>query len=141
MKKMLLGNAAIAHGAIDAGVGLVCGYPGTPSTEILQTVAQNNRDKKIYIEWSVNEKAALEVAAGAAFCGTRTLVTMKQVGLNVAADPIMSLAYLGIKGGRFIAVAEDPAPFPPKQSKIPVSLPNLQIFRFWTPPPLPRPMR
>ena len=75
MKKMLLGNAAIAHGAIDAGVGLVCGYPGTPSTEILQTVAQNNRDKKIYIEWSVNEKAALEVAAGAAFCGTRTLVT------------------------------------------------------------------
>lgn len=110
MKKILLGNGAIAHGAINAGVGLVCGYPGTPSTEILQTVAQNNRDKSIYIEWSANEKAALEVAAGASFCGTRVLVTMKQVGLNVASDPVMSLAYLGVKGGMVIAVADDPGP-------------------------------
>lgn len=108
-KEFLMGNEAIAKGALAAGVNVVSGYPGTPSTEVLETVARNNRGRT-YVEWSVNEKAALELAAGAAFTGARTLVTMKQVGLNVASDPLMSLAYLGIKGGMVIMVADDPGP-------------------------------
>lgn len=109
MKQFLMGNEAIALGAIHAGVNLVCGYPGTPSTEILETVAKRN-DGSIYVEWSVNEKAAMEVAAGASYAGARTLVTMKQVGLNVASDPLMSLAYVGVKGGMVIVSADDPGP-------------------------------
>ena len=107
--EFLMGNEAIARGAMDAGVQVVAGYPGTPSTEILEAVARWN-DGSIYVEWSVNEKAALEVAAGASYAGARTLVTMKQVGLNVAADPLMSLAYVGVKGGMVLAVADDPGP-------------------------------
>ncbi len=108
-KQFLMGNEAIARGAVDAGVNLACGYPGTPSTEILETLAKIN-DGSVYVEWSVNEKAALEVAAGAAYSGARTLVTMKQVGLNVASDPLMSLAYVGVKGGMVIVSADDPGP-------------------------------
>ena len=108
-KRLLMGNEAIALGAIRAGVNLVAGYPGTPSTEILETVARYN-DGSIHVEWSVNEKAALEVAAGGAYAGARTLVTMKQVGLNVASDPLMSLAYIGVKGGMVIVSADDPGP-------------------------------
>ena len=108
-KRLVMGNEAIALGAIRAGVNLVAGYPGTPSTEILETVARYN-DGSIHVEWSVNEKAALEVAAGGAYAGARTLVTMKQVGLNVASDPLMSLAYIGVKGGMVIVSADDPGP-------------------------------
>ena len=108
-KKLLMGNEAIAMGAIRAGVRVVTGYPGTPSTEVLETIAKHNGGN-IYIEWSVNEKTALEVAAGAAFAGARVMVTMKQVGLNVASDPLMSLNYLGVKGGMVIVVADDPGP-------------------------------
>lgn len=107
--KLLMGNEAIAHGAIKAGVRVVCGYPGTPSTEVLETVARNN-DGSIHVEWSVNEKTAMEVAAGAAYSGARVMVTMKQVGLNVASDPLMSLVYIGVKGGMVIVVADDPGP-------------------------------
>ena len=107
--RLLMGNEAIAMGAIYAGVNLVAGYPGTPSTEILETVAKEN-DGSVYVEWSVNEKAALEVAAGAAYAGARVLVTMKQVGLNVASDPLMSLVYVGVKGGMVIVSADDPGP-------------------------------
>lgn len=109
IKKFLMGNEAIAWGAVHAGVNVVAGYPGTPSTEVLETVAKNN-DGSVYVEWSVNEKAALEVAAGASYAGARTLVTMKQVGLNVASDPLMSLAYVGVKGGMVILSADDPGP-------------------------------
>ncbi len=109
MKKLLMGNEAIAFGALAAGVGLVAGYPGTPSTEVLETVAKH-RPQGVYVEWSINEKAAMEVAAGAAYAGMRTLVTMKQVGLNVASDPLMSLAYVGVKGGMVVVVADDPGP-------------------------------
>lgn len=109
-KRFLMGNEAIALGAIHAGVNVVSGYPGTPSTEILETVARNNKDGSIYVEWSVNEKAALEVGAGAAYAGARSLVTMKQVGLNVASDPLMSLSYVGVKGGMVIVSADDPGP-------------------------------
>lgn len=107
--EFLMGNEAIALGAIQAGVGFVAGYPGTPSTEILETVAKNN-DGSIYVEWSVNEKSALEVASGAAYSGVRTMITMKQVGLNVASDPLMCLTYIGVKGGMVIVVADDPGP-------------------------------
>jgi indolepyruvate ferredoxin oxidoreductase alpha subunit len=105
----------MAWGAIRAGVSVVTGYPGTPSTEILETLAKEanipgSRASHIYVEWSVNEKAALEVAAGAACSGARALVTMKQVGLNVASDPLMSLNYLGVAGGMVIAAADDPGP-------------------------------
>lgn len=108
-QELLMGNQAIALGAIKAGVAVVSGYPGTPSTEVLETVAKHNPGD-IYVEWSVNEKAALEVAAGAAYTGKRSMVTMKQVGLNVASDPLMSLAYIGVKGGMVIMAADDPGP-------------------------------
>lgn len=107
--EFLMGNEAIAVGALAAGVGLVAGYPGTPSTEVLETVARR-KGEGVYVEWSVNEKAALEVAAGAAYAGVRALVTCKQVGLNVASDPLMSLEYIGVKGGLVIVVADDPGP-------------------------------
>lgn len=109
MEKFLMGNEAIALGALDAGVGFVSGYPGTPSTEVLETVAKYN-DGSVYVEWSVNEKSAMEAAAGAAYAGARAMVTMKQVGLNVASDPLMSLAYVGVKGGMIVLVADDPGP-------------------------------
>ncbi len=108
-REFLMGNEAIALGALAAGVGVVTGYPGTPSTEVLETLAKR-RTENVYVEWSVNEKAALEVAAGAAYAGARSLVTMKQVGLNVASDPLMSLAYIGVKGGMVVMVADDPGP-------------------------------
>ncbi len=104
-----MGNEAIALGALAAGVDLVAGYPGTPSTEVLETVAKRNPGD-VHVEWSINEKAAMEVAAGAAYCGARALVTMKQVGLNVASDPLMSLEYIGVKGGMVVLVADDPGP-------------------------------
>lgn len=109
MKEYVMGNGAIALGALAAGVNLVSGYPGTPSSEIVETVAKYPHDG-VHVEWSVNEKAAMEVAAAAAYSGARTLVTMKQVGLNVASDPLMSLAYVGVKGGMVVVSADDPGP-------------------------------
>ena len=108
-KDYLMGNGAIALGALAAGINLVSGYPGTPSSEILETVSKYKQGD-VHVEWSVNEKAALELAASASYAGARTLVTMKQVGLNVASDPLMSLAYVGVKGGMVIVSADDPGP-------------------------------
>jgi indolepyruvate ferredoxin oxidoreductase alpha subunit len=108
-KEFLMGNQAIGLGALAAGVSVVAGYPGTPSTEVLETVAKR-KTGNVYVEWSVNEKAGLEVAAGAAYTGARSMVTMKQVGLNVASDPLMSLEYIGVKGGMVILVSDDPGP-------------------------------
>ena len=109
MKEYVMGNGAIALGALKAGVNVACGYPGTPSSEILETLAKHPHEG-LHLEWSVNEKAALEVAAAAAYSGARALVTMKQVGLNVASDPLMSLAYVGVEGGMVIVSADDPGP-------------------------------
>lgn len=109
MKQLLMGNEAVALGALAAGVRVVAGYPGTPSTETLETVAKRNPGG-VYVEWSVNEKAAAEIAVGAAYAGARSLVTMKQVGLNVASDPIMCVNYMGVKAGMVIYVADDPGP-------------------------------
>ena len=109
MKQYVMGNGAIALGALAAGVNLVAGYPGTPSSEIIETVSRYPHEG-VHLEWSVNEKAALEVAAAAAYSGARAMVTMKQMGLNVASDPLMSVAYIGVKGGLVIVSADDPGP-------------------------------
>ncbi|KKH99529.1 indolepyruvate oxidoreductase [Methanosarcina sp. 1.H.T.1A.1] len=109
-KKLLMGNEAIALGAIEAGVQVVTGYPGTPSTEALETILRYADRCGIYTEWSSNEKVALETAVGAAYSGANVLVTMKQVGLNVASDPLMSLTYIGVKGALVLLVADDPGP-------------------------------
>ena len=109
-KQMIMGNQAIALGALKAGVNLVAGYPGTPSSEIIEFISKYKEKTGTYVEWSVNEKAAAEVAAGASYAGSRTMITMKQVGLNVASDPVMCLSYVGIKGGMVIVVADDPGP-------------------------------
>lgn len=108
-KEYVMGNGAIALGALSAGVNLVSGYPGTPSSEIVETISKFPREGA-HLEWSVNEKAAMEVACAAAYSGARSLVTMKQVGLNVASDPFMSLAYVGVKGGMVVVSADDPGP-------------------------------
>lgn len=110
VKKVCMGNEAIALGAARAGVSLVSGYPGTPSTEIIETLV-HEKIPGIEVQWSTNEKTAMEVAAGAAYAGARSMVTMKQVGLNVAADPLMSLSYVGIEGGMVVVVADDPGPW------------------------------
>lgn len=106
MKKTLLsGNEAIARGAWEAGAAVGTGYPGTPSTEILENLVTY---ADVSCEWSVNEKVALEVGLGAAFAGSRTLVTMKHVGVNVAADPLFTAAYTGVKAGLVLVSADDP---------------------------------
>ena len=105
MPTLLSGNEAIAQGAWEAGVVVGAGYPGTPSTEILENLV---RKAGVRCEWAPNEKVALEVAIGASFAGARALATMKHVGLNVAADPLMTVAYTGVGGGLVIVVADDP---------------------------------
>lgn len=105
MKKLMLGNEAFARGAYEAGVTVAAAYPGTPSTEITENVAKYD---EIYAEWSPNEKVALEVAIGASIGGARALCCMKHVGVNVAADPLFTVAYTGVNGGLVIVVADDP---------------------------------
>ncbi|WP_299976315.1 indolepyruvate ferredoxin oxidoreductase subunit alpha [Desulfobacula sp.] len=108
---MLLGNEAIARGAIEAGVAFATTYPGTPSSEISLNLFQMSQESDLYFEYSTNEKVALEVAAAAANSGLRTFCMMKHVGLNVAADPLMTLAYVGVTGGMVILTADDPFMF------------------------------
>ncbi len=110
-KMLLLGNDAIARGAVEAGVGVGATYPGTPSSEISLALFQMSKQSDIYFEYSVNEKVAVEVAGAAANCGVRSIAIMKHVGLNVAADAVMTLAYLGVKGGMVIVSADDPYMF------------------------------
>src|SRR5208282_2226865 len=105
MKQIMQGNEAIARGAWEAGVTIGCAYPGTPSSEILAEIAKY---KEIQTEWSTNEKVAIEVAHGASLAGARAIACMKHVGLNVASDPLMVIAYTGVKGGLVIVVADDP---------------------------------
>jgi len=106
-RKYLLGNEAIAHACIESGVDFVSGYPGTPSSDVIDTL-RVQPDRSYYVEWSVNEKVAFENALAAAWCGIRALCTMKHVGLNVAADPLMTSAYTGVTGGFVIMSADDP---------------------------------
>lgn len=107
MKKLLTGNEAIARGAWEAGVNLVSGYPGTPSTEILENISKLYKND-VYCEWAPNEKVGFETAVGASSAGARAMTTMKHVGLNVAADPLMTFAYIGAMGGFVAVVADDP---------------------------------
>jgi len=107
-KIILLGNEAIVRGALEAGVGFTSTYPGTPSSEVGNALAEIARDAGIYFEFSVNEKVALEAAAGASFSGVRSLVSMKQFGLNVAADSFVPLAFVGPNAGMVVFVADDP---------------------------------
>ena len=107
-KVLLLGNEAIARGAIEAGIGFASAYPGTPSTEIIESLARVANEIGFYVEWSVNEKVAFESALGASYAGVRALVAMKHVGVNVAADPLMSSAYTGVNTGFVIISADDP---------------------------------
>jgi indolepyruvate ferredoxin oxidoreductase alpha subunit len=106
---LLLGNEAIVRGALEAGIGFISCYPGTPSSEAPDTFFKLAPQAEYYFEYSVNEKVALEVGGGAALAGVPTLVTMKHVGVNVAADPLMSLAYVGTPGGLVLLSADDPA--------------------------------
>jgi indolepyruvate ferredoxin oxidoreductase alpha subunit len=108
---LLLGNEAIARGAIEAGVAFTSTYPGTPSSEISLNFFQISRESDLHFEYCTNEKVAVEVSAGAAACGVRSMAVMKHVGLNVAADALMTLAYVGVKGGMVILTADDPAMF------------------------------
>ena len=106
MKRMMQGNEAIARGGWEAGLDLACAYPGTPSSEILAELAKY---KEIYTEWSPNEKVAVEVTHGASLAGGRAMAAMKHVGMNIASDPFMTVAYTGVRGGMVIVVADDPS--------------------------------
>ena len=105
MKELMLGNAAVARGAYEAGVTVVSSYPGTPSTEITENIVKYD---EIYAEWAPNEKVAGEVAIGASIAGARSMSCMKHVGLNVMADPVFTVSYIGVNGGLVFCVADDP---------------------------------
>jgi len=110
--RFLMGNEAIARGVIEAGCGVAAAYPGTPSSEVLESLVRWKKelDHPIYVEWSINEKVAFEVAYGASLAGNRAMAAMKMVGLNVASDPFLSAAYLGVRGGLVVVVADNPGP-------------------------------
>ena len=113
VKKLVMGNEAFAHGALAAGVRVVAGYPGTPSSEVIETIAAQRAAglaEGVHVEWSTNEKVALELLAGASLSGARGLFTCKQMGLNVASDALLCLDYVGVKGGLVLFVADDPGP-------------------------------
>ena len=108
---LLMGNEAVARGALEAGVKFAVGYPGTPSTEVIETLIQGSKEHGVRAEWAVNEKVAFDIATGVSFGGARCLVTMKSAGLNVASDSIMSVAYGDVVGGLVIYVADDPGAY------------------------------
>jgi indolepyruvate ferredoxin oxidoreductase alpha subunit len=108
VRLLLMGNEAMARGAMEAGVRVAAGYPGTPSSEVIENLAQASGKRNIYVEWSVNEKVALEVAAAASYAGLRSMAVMKQVGMNVASDFLLHLAQYGTRGGMVLVSCEDP---------------------------------
>ena len=129
MKKLILGNAAVARGLYESGCEIVSSYPGTPSTEITEEAA---KFQEIYCEWAPNEKVALETAFGSALAGKRSFCAMKHVGLNVAADPLYTASYAGVNAGLVIAVADDPGMHSSQneQAKSTVStIPHLNVSR------------
>ncbi len=116
-KVVLLGNEAIARGAVEAGIGVASAYPGTPSSEVPMTLSKMVEEYNFYFEYSSNEKVAFETAAGAAWSGVRSIVAMKHFGLNVAADSVSPVAYTGVKGGMVVVVADDPQGWSSAQSE------------------------
>ncbi|MEK7374156.1 MAG: indolepyruvate ferredoxin oxidoreductase, partial [Thermodesulfobacteriota bacterium] len=105
---LLMGNEAIARGALEAGVQVAAGYPGTPSSEIIETLSRFAETGKLYVEWSTNEKVAMETAAAASFAGLRSLCVMKQNGVNVASDFLLHLAGSGTRAGMILVTCDDP---------------------------------
>jgi indolepyruvate ferredoxin oxidoreductase alpha subunit len=105
---LLMGNEAIARGALEAGMNVAAAYPGTPSSEILENLARVAEERNLYVEWSTNEKVAMEVAAAASFAGLRSLCVMKQNGVNVASDFLLHLAGSGTRGGMVLVACDDP---------------------------------
>lgn len=105
---LVMGNEAIVRGALEAGVNVASGYPGTPSSEIIENLSKIAKERNIYVEWSANEKVALEVAAAASFAGLRALCAMKQNGVNVASDFLLHLVYSGTRGGIILVSCDDP---------------------------------
>ena len=106
---LLMGNEAIARGALEAGVKVAAAYPGTPSTDIIENLSRVAKSRGLYVEWSVNEKVALEVAAAGSYSGMRSLCAMKQNGLNVASDFLLNVNLIGIKAGLVLVVCDDPS--------------------------------
>ncbi|MGD0275297.1 MAG: indolepyruvate ferredoxin oxidoreductase, partial [Syntrophales bacterium] len=105
---LFMGNTAIARGALEAGVSVAAGYPGTPSSEIIEHLAHIARQRNLYVEWATNEKVATEIAAAASFAGLRSICTMKQNGVHVASDFLLHLTGTGVRGGMAVVVCEDP---------------------------------
>ena len=108
VQHLLMGNEAIARGALEAGMSVASGYPGTPSSEIIESLSRIARERNLYIEWSTNEKVALEVAAAASFANLRSLCAMKQNGVNVASDFLLHLGLSGTRGGMVLVTCDDP---------------------------------
>ena len=127
---LLSGNEAIARGAWEAGCHIGAAYPGTPSTETMESFAKL---PGVYAEWCPNEKVALEVAVGASAAGARVLVTMKHVGVNVCADPLFTAAYTGVNGGLVILAADDPGCSPLKTNKTLATTQWPPWSQFWNP--------
>jgi len=105
---LFMGNEAIARGALEAGVNVAAAYPGTPSSEVIENLASVARQRNLYVEWSANEKVAVEVAAAASFAGLRSMCVMKQNGVNVASDFLLHLASSGTRGGMLLVTCDDP---------------------------------
>ena len=105
---LFMGNEAIARGALEAGVNVAAAYPGTPSSEVIENLASVARQRNLYVEWSANEKVAVEVAAAASFAGLRSMCVMKQNGVNVASDFLLHLTASGTRGGIVLVSCEDP---------------------------------
>ena len=108
IQHVLMGNEAIVRGALEAGVNVATGYPGTPSSEVIEAFSKVARERNIYVEWSTNEKVATEVAAAASFAGLRSICVMKQNGVNVASDFLLHLASSGTRGGMLLVTCDDP---------------------------------
>ncbi|MCK5202895.1 MAG: indolepyruvate ferredoxin oxidoreductase, partial [Desulfobacterales bacterium] len=106
-RQLLMGNEAIARGALEAGISVAAGYPGTPSSDIIESLARVAKKRNLYVEWSTNEKVAMEVAAAASFAGLRSLCVMKQNGVNVASDFLLHLAASGTRGGMVLVPCDD----------------------------------
>ena len=115
----MLGNEAMALALLENGCRVASSYPGTPASEILSSVARLGKERGVpmYAEWAINEKVAFEIAYTGSLTGLRTAVSMKQVGLNVASDPLMSAAYTGVSGGFLVISADDPGPTPRRPNR------------------------
>ncbi len=115
-RQLLVGNEAIARGALEAGIHVAAAYPGTPSTEIMENLAKAAKTSDMYVEWSTNEKVAMEVAAAGSYAGLRSMTALKQCGLNVSADFLVHMSLAGTRAGFVIVVCDDPGAIGANQS-------------------------